>query len=89
MWNEIREATGTKLGSGAFQKHWEREGIDHLPSHADSFKRAKGEREGRARKPDEKPATEPAEKPKARRRTAPKTSGAAETKPASARRSKS
>ena len=31
-WNEIREATGTKLNSTLFFRHWEREGIDHRPA---------------------------------------------------------
>jgi hypothetical protein len=29
-WNAIREATGTKLGSTAFFKAWERENIEHI-----------------------------------------------------------
>lgn len=31
-WNEIREATKTRLGSSQFFRHWEREGIKHRPA---------------------------------------------------------
>ncbi|HTX31733.1 MAG TPA: hypothetical protein VMD09_10115 [Solirubrobacteraceae bacterium] len=31
-WNQIREATGTKLGSTQFFRAWEREGIAHAPA---------------------------------------------------------
>src|SRR4051794_39728853 len=65
-WNEIREATGTKLGSGAFQRHWAREGIDALPSHAEEFKTARAERHGRADRPNadtDKPSQPSAQAP--------------------------
>jgi hypothetical protein len=31
-WNAIREATGSKLGSSGWFKHWQREGIEHAPA---------------------------------------------------------
>jgi hypothetical protein len=31
-WTQIREATGTKLGSTQFFKKWESDGIDHAPA---------------------------------------------------------
>ena len=31
-WNAIREATGTKLGSSQFFRHWEQEKIPHRPA---------------------------------------------------------
>jgi hypothetical protein len=33
-WNAIREATGTRLGSTAWFRYWERDGIEHRPAGA-------------------------------------------------------
>jgi hypothetical protein len=74
-WNQIREATGTKLGSGTFQAKWEREGIAALPSHSEEFKAARAAR-NRAEQPaqaePQASAPEPASKPAARSRAAKK-----------------
>ena len=40
-WNEIREATGIKLGSTAWFRYWEREGIDAPPAHSTTQGRAR------------------------------------------------
>ena len=60
-WNEIREATGIKLGSTAWFRYWEREGIDAPPAHSDEFKAARAERAGRADRPQPEPQAKPAE----------------------------
>ena len=31
-WDEIREATDSRLGSSGFFRAWEREGIEHIPA---------------------------------------------------------
>lgn len=76
-WNAIREATGTKLGSGTFQTYWAKEGIDALPSHSPEFKAARAARN----KPAEPAQAEPQAKPSAGARKP----AAASSKPAAKR----
>jgi hypothetical protein len=49
-WNEIREATGTKLNSTLFFRHWEREGIDHRPARVAPVKAAAPKKAAPAKK---------------------------------------
>ena len=89
-WNEIRQATGTKLGSTAWFRYWEREGIDAPPAHSDEFKAARAERAGRADRPQPEGQAKPAEGASAKPSRAAKKPPEGEAKPRrTVRRSKS
>lgn len=71
-WNEIREATKTRLGSSQFFRHWEREGIKHRPANTLKANAAKkGATAKKAAKPAPK-ATAKKATPKVRTKAAAK-----------------
>jgi hypothetical protein len=75
-WNAIRTATGCLLGSSGWFKHWEREGIEHIPA----GQRVKPKAEKPAPTAKSKPA---AKKPSVKTPTPKRPSGEA-AKPAAA-----